>query len=177
MPGKDHATSWVVAATGRIRCFFWLRRLVTQTGVGFTAGGFGNWCRGACRAAGIPDRSAHVLRKSAATRLADAGCTEAQIKGVTGRQTSKEVERYTKARDQRLLAESATAPGIHHDAFTAGVARASWRSTRSPAEEGWRVSRRPCRHGGRCSSIAKGDPRSRGSRDWQGAGCWGRHLV
>jgi integrase len=49
------------------------------------------------------------LRKSAATRLADAGCTEAQIKAVTGHQTSKEVERYTKARDQRLLAQDAFA--------------------------------------------------------------------
>ncbi len=83
--------------------------LVTQSHMGFTAGGFGNWFRGACRAAGIPDRSAHGLRKSAATRLADAGCTEAQIKAVTGHQTSKEVERYTKARDQRLLAQDAFA--------------------------------------------------------------------
>jgi len=83
--------------------------LVTQSQVGFTAGGFGNWFRGACRQAGIPDRSAHGLRKSAATRLADAGCTEAQIKAVTGHQTSKEVERYTKARDQRLLAQDAFA--------------------------------------------------------------------
>lgn len=83
--------------------------LVTQSHVGFTAGGFGNWFRRACRQAGIPDRSAHGLRKSAATRLADAGCTEAQIKAVTGHQTSKEVERYTKARDQRLLAQDAFA--------------------------------------------------------------------
>ncbi|MNH83276.1 Phage integrase family protein [compost metagenome] len=83
--------------------------LVTQSQVGFTAGGFGNWFRGACRQAGIPDRSAHGLRKSAATRLTDAGCTEAQIKAVTGHQTSKEVERYTKARDQRLLAQDAFA--------------------------------------------------------------------
>nr|WP_312294499.1 tyrosine-type recombinase/integrase [Brevundimonas diminuta] len=83
--------------------------LVTQSSVGFTAGGFGNWFRSACRQAGIADRSAHGLRKSAATRLADAGCTEAQIKAVTGHQTSKEVERYTKARDQRLLATAAFA--------------------------------------------------------------------
>jgi len=83
--------------------------LVTQSGVGFTAGGFGNWFRGACRQAGVEDRSAHGLRKSAATRLADAGCTEAQIKAVTGHQTGKEVERYTKPRDQRRLAEAAFA--------------------------------------------------------------------
>ena len=83
--------------------------LTTQAGVGFTAGGFGNWFREACRSAGIENRSAHGLRKSAATRLADAGCTEAQIKAVTGHTTSKEVERYTKARNQRLLAQDAFA--------------------------------------------------------------------
>nr|WP_295238554.1 tyrosine-type recombinase/integrase [uncultured Brevundimonas sp.] len=83
--------------------------LVTQGGAGFTAGGFGNWFRDACREAGIMDRSAHGLRKSAATRLADAGCTEAQIKAVTGHKTSKEVERYTKARDQKRLAKDAFA--------------------------------------------------------------------
>lgn len=83
--------------------------LVAKGGAGYTAGSFGNWFRRACRTAGIPDRSAHGLRKSAATRLADAGCTEAQIKAVTGHQTSKEVERYTKARDQKRLAQDAFA--------------------------------------------------------------------
>ena len=81
--------------------------LTTKSGAGFTAGGFGNWFRDAARAAGIEDRSAHG--KSAATRLADAGCTEAQIKAVTGHTTSKEVERYTKARDQKRLAKDAFA--------------------------------------------------------------------
>lgn len=83
--------------------------LTTGAGVGYTAGGFGNWFRSACRAAGLAERSAHGLRKSAATRLADAGCSEAQIKAVTGHQTSKEVARYTKARDQKRLAQDAMA--------------------------------------------------------------------
>lgn len=83
--------------------------LTTQAGAGFTAGEFGNWFRETRRSAGIENRSAHGLRKSAATRLADAGYTEAQIKAVTGHTTSKEVERYTKARDQRLLAQGAFA--------------------------------------------------------------------
>jgi integrase len=83
--------------------------LATKSGAGFTAGGFGNWFRDAAREAGIENRSAHGLRKSAATRLADAGCTEAQIKAVTGHTTSKEVERYTKARDQKRLAQDAFA--------------------------------------------------------------------
>ncbi len=81
--------------------------LVTQGGVGFTAGGFGNWFRDACRAAKLPQCSAHGLRKSAATRLADAGATEAQIMAVTGHRTSKEVRRYTAKRDQRRLASAA----------------------------------------------------------------------
>ena len=83
--------------------------LVTQPGAGFTAGGFGNWFHDASRDAGIADRSAHGLRKSAATRLADAGYSESQIKAVTGHQTSKEVEHYTKARDQKRLAQDASA--------------------------------------------------------------------
>lgn len=83
--------------------------IATQHGQAYTAAGFGNWFRGAVQEAGIKDRSAHGLRKSAATRLADAGCSEAQIKAITGHVTAKEVERYTKARDQRVLAEAAMA--------------------------------------------------------------------
>lgn len=81
--------------------------LTTQFGVGFTAAGFGNWFKSACRDAGLSHCSAHGLRKSAATRLADAGCTESQIMAVTGHQTAKGVQRYTAKRDQRRLATDA----------------------------------------------------------------------
>lgn len=83
--------------------------LVTQFGQPFTAGGFGNWFSDACRQAGLSNCSAHGLRKSAATRLSDAGCSEAQIMAITGHQTAKEVQRYTRARDQKLLANAAIA--------------------------------------------------------------------
>lgn len=83
--------------------------LQTQHGEPFTAAGFGNWFKVACRAADLPHCSAHGLRKSAATRLADAGCSEAQIMAVTGHQTAKEVQRYTAKRDQRRLAGAAMA--------------------------------------------------------------------
>jgi len=43
-----------------------------------TAAGFGDGFRSACRQAGIGDRLAHGLRQSAATRLTDAYCSEAQ---------------------------------------------------------------------------------------------------
>lgn len=83
--------------------------LVNQFGVGYTAKGFGNWFSEACRDAGLAQCSAHGLRKTGATRLADAGCSEAEIMAWTGHQTPKEVQRYTKARNQKGLADRAAA--------------------------------------------------------------------
>ncbi|WP_406852984.1 tyrosine-type recombinase/integrase [Brevundimonas sp. BH3] len=83
--------------------------VATNHGKGYSEGGFGNFIRKAARAAGVQDRSAHGLRKSAATRLADAGCTEVQIQAVTGHKTTKELAKYIEARNQRLLAEAAMA--------------------------------------------------------------------
>jgi len=50
--------------------------------------------------------SAHGLRKAAAARLAEAGATELEIRAVTGHQTSHEVNRYTKAANQKRMAEA-----------------------------------------------------------------------
>jgi hypothetical protein len=50
-----------------------------------------------------------ALRKAALTRLADAGCTPHQIMAVSGHDSLKEVERYTKAADQQRLAQEAMA--------------------------------------------------------------------
>lgn len=86
-----------------------LTLVVTQFGEPYTAGGFGNWFAEACDRAGLPHCSAHGLRHSAATRLAEGGCTEAEIMAVTGHRTSKQVQRYTRTRDQKRLADSALA--------------------------------------------------------------------
>ena len=51
----------------------------------------------------------HGLRKAAARRLAEAGCTEKEIAAVTGHTTLKEVARYTRAADQRRLAAGVVA--------------------------------------------------------------------
>src|SRR5262249_35001104 len=67
---------------------------------------FSNWFGKRCREAG-PIGTAHGLRKTAATRLANAGCSTDQIKAITGHQTTKEVERYTRAADQQRLAQAA----------------------------------------------------------------------
>jgi integrase len=82
--------------------------LCTSHGHPFTDAGFGNWFRDACKAAGLPKRcAAHGLRKAACRRGAEAGWTVHQIASWSGHKTLKEVERYTKAADQKRLAESA----------------------------------------------------------------------
>jgi len=84
--------------------------LVTEFGQPFTANGFGNRFRKWCDEAGLPPHcSAHGLRKAAATRLAEAGASENEIRAVTGHQTSREVIRYTKAASQKVLAKSGMA--------------------------------------------------------------------
>ena len=81
--------------------------LTTEFGRPFTAKGFGNWISKAAERAGLPHCSAHGLRKAAARRLAEAGCSAHQIMAITGHQTLKEVERYTRDAGRRNLADSA----------------------------------------------------------------------
>ena len=81
--------------------------LVTEQGAPFTSAGFGNWWRDRCNEAGLPHCSFHGLRKACATRLANADCTNEQIRAITGHRSAKEVEPYIRARDQKLLAEQA----------------------------------------------------------------------
>jgi integrase len=81
--------------------------LVTERGAPFTAAGFGNWFRDRCNEAELPQCSAHGLRKLAATRLANAGCSTDQVKAITGHKSLSEVARYTKAADQLRLARQA----------------------------------------------------------------------
>jgi len=81
--------------------------LVTEFGKPFSFNGFGNWFRDRCVEAGVPGR-AHGLRKAAATRLADAGASVHEIMAITGHRTLKEVERYTRAANQKRLAASAS---------------------------------------------------------------------
>lgn len=80
--------------------------LVTDAGQPFSAAGFGNWFREICDAAGLKGYSAHGLRKAAATRLADAGCSDHEIMSWGGWQTLKEVQRYTAAANRKRLALS-----------------------------------------------------------------------
>lgn len=84
-----------------------LTYLTTMWGKPFTAAGFGNWFRDTCDDAGLKGLSAHGLRKSAARRLAEAGCSTKQIAAITGHKTLGEVERYTASADQEMMAREA----------------------------------------------------------------------
>jgi integrase len=90
--------------------------LVTERGAAFTPAGFGNWFRDRCNEAGLPHCSAHGLRKAAATRLANAGCSTDQVKAMTGHKSLSEVARYTKAADQARLARQALAVQLEAEA-------------------------------------------------------------
>ena len=81
--------------------------LLTERGAAFTPAGFGGWFRDRCNEAGLRQCSAHGLRKLAATRLAEAGCSEREIMAITGHKSLSEVSRYTKAAEQSRLAEQA----------------------------------------------------------------------
>lgn len=83
--------------------------LVTQNGGPFASTtAFYNWFKDCTRKAGVGEKlSPHGLRKAAARRLAEAGCTSHQIASITGHRTLSEVERYTRAVDQERLAEVA----------------------------------------------------------------------
>jgi integrase len=84
--------------------------LTTSFGKEFSDKGFSNFMADRIGEAGLPERCVtHGLRKAAARRLAEAGCTVHEIASITGHRTLKEIERYTRAAEQRRLAVAAMA--------------------------------------------------------------------
>lgn len=81
--------------------------LVSERGTPYTKESLGNWFKKRCVEAGLPQCSAHGLRKAAARRLAELGLSNQVIKAITGHTTDSEVARYTKNADQERLADAA----------------------------------------------------------------------
>lgn len=81
--------------------------LVNEWGRPFTANGFGNKFRKWCDEAGLPQCSSHGLRKACATILANLGCSEMEIRAVTGHRTAKQVSLYTRDANLAVLATQA----------------------------------------------------------------------
>jgi integrase len=82
--------------------------LTTTQGKAFDPFYFGAWFADAIDEAKLPnDCVLHGLRKTAARKLAEAGCTAEEIKAVTGHTTSRMVDHYTMGANQKKQASAA----------------------------------------------------------------------
>ena len=86
------------------KCF-----LINEWGKPFTNAGFGNKMRQWCDEAGLPQCTAHGLRKAMATRMANMGLSNAALKSVGGWENDREVSAYIRAANQERLAEETIA--------------------------------------------------------------------
>ena len=89
--------------------------LVTDYGKPFSVDGLGNRMREWCDQAGLPNCTAHGLRKALARRTADLGATQQQLKAVGTWSNDAEVATYVKGADQAKLADSALSKVIEWD--------------------------------------------------------------
>ena len=89
--------------------------LVTDYGKPFSPDGLGNKMREWCDQAGLPQCTAHGLRKALARRSADLGATQQQLKAVGTWSADAEVATYVAGADQAKLAENALAKVIEWD--------------------------------------------------------------
>jgi hypothetical protein len=81
--------------------------LVTEYGRSFTAAGFGGWFREVCDAAGLPQCTAHGLRKAGATLAAEDGATVNQLMAIFDWETPGQAKVYTDAADRKRLSGEA----------------------------------------------------------------------
>jgi len=79
----------------------------TKDGDPFTEKGFYGMMKKACRAAGIPHCSPHGLRKAAARRCREAGCTDEEGMAITGHKTVKEYRMYAGSDARPEIADAA----------------------------------------------------------------------
>lgn len=81
--------------------------LETRDGEAYTPKGFYGMMKKACVKAGIPHCSPHGLRKAAARRCREAGCTDEQGMAITGHKTVKEYRRYAGEESDGVHADAA----------------------------------------------------------------------
>ena len=81
--------------------------LVTSHGKSFSAKGFGGWFRERCDEAGLPQCTAHGLRKVGATICADAGASDRQLMALYDWTSEKQATAYTASANKKKLAGEA----------------------------------------------------------------------
>jgi integrase len=79
--------------------------LVTAYGKPFSEAGFGNWFRDRCDEAGLPQCTAHGLKKAGATIAAENGATDRQLMAMFDWDAPSMAWTYTKAAEQKRLAQ------------------------------------------------------------------------
>lgn len=100
-PLKDEIISWW---KDKPKGIYWLH---DEKGQPLTSTNFERIWRKERERLGCLDMTFHGLRKSAASRLAEAGCTDREIMSITGHKSVAMVSHYTKQADQRRRAVSA----------------------------------------------------------------------
>ena len=88
--------------------------LITEYGKPFTPAGFGNWFRDRCDEAGLPQCSAHGLRKAFLRRMAEAGCSEDYIASISGHRDTREIRKYVQAANKAKMATDGMARTLAH---------------------------------------------------------------
>jgi integrase len=81
--------------------------IAQKSGASLTKKTLGNTFRAACKAAGIIGKSAHGLRKAAATRAANNGATVAELEAIFGWSGGQMAALYTRSADRKRLAAGA----------------------------------------------------------------------
>jgi integrase len=81
--------------------------LVTEYGQPFSENGLGNKMRQWCDEAGLPNCSAHGVRKAGATVAAENGATHEQLKAIYGWTTYQQPDHYIRKARRRKVAQSA----------------------------------------------------------------------
>jgi integrase len=79
----------------------------TRRGTPWNKGALGTEFVGAARAAGVVGKSAHGMRKAAATRAAENGATERELEAIFGWSGGRMATLYTKSANRSKLAAGA----------------------------------------------------------------------
>jgi integrase len=78
-----------------------------ESGATFTINGLGNKFRDWCDAAGLPQCSAHGLRKAAAVALAESGATAAELRAIFGWSKLETAEIYIRKASKSKMSANA----------------------------------------------------------------------
>jgi integrase len=81
--------------------------IVNERGRPFASSGFSAWFRARCDEAGLPQCSAHGLRKAGATIMAERGATDRQLMAMFGWESSQQATTYVASADRKRLAAEA----------------------------------------------------------------------